>query len=321
MLTSIEVIVTAVTDIADGIRAWEVRDSNGEPLPAFQAGAHIDLHLSNGLVRSYSLCNSQDECYRYVFAVNKDPQSRGGSNFVHGQLKTGDRLLISPPRNNFLLNETATHSVFIAGGIGITPIWCMIQRLEQFDRSWEIHYSARVRAMCAFRENLLAFEQRAPGRVHFNFDREPGGHVTDLRALLGGLNAEADIYCCGPTPMLQAFEAAVKDAVHKPRAIHLEYFAATEKPALQGGYTVVLQRSGLTLQVLPGKSILDTLIQNDVDAAYSCKEGVCGMCETRVLEGTPDHRDAVLSEEEHESGGTMMICCSGSKGPKLVLDR
>jgi ferredoxin-NADP reductase len=317
----LDVVVAAITPRAQGVSTWELRRTDGADLPAFTAGSHVDLHLTNGMVRSYSLCNDPSERHRYVIGVARDPASRGGSTFIHEHLRVGDALRITAPRNNFKLDENAGRSVFIAGGIGITPLWCMVQRLEALGRPWELHYSTRLRALCAFHDDLASLEAAQPGRVHFNFDQEPGGRMTDLRALVSGLAADAHLYCCGPVPMLKAFEAAAKEAGRPASHVHVEYFSAAEQPAMQGGFTVVLERSGLTLQVAPGKSILQTLMDHGIDAPYSCMEGACGRCETNVLEGEPDHRDSVLSEEERASGQTMMICCSGSKGPRLVLDR
>lgn len=317
---SIEVVVGAVTREAQGISSWEFRLAGGGALPPFTAGAHIDLHLPNGLVRSYSLCNSQDDRDRYVVAINKDPKSRGGSKLVHENIGVGAKIGISEPVNNFPLIEDAGHVVFIAGGIGITPIWCMIQRLEALGRSWELHYSSRLREMCAFRQPLEALETRKPGRVHFNFDQEPGGRMTDLRSLMAAVPRDAHLYCCGPNPMLQAFETAAKESGRPSALIHVEYFTAKEAAAVEGGFTVVLKRSGVSFEVPHGKSILEVFLDNNVDVAYSCMEGVCGTCETAVIEGVPDHRDSLLSPEERASNKTMMICCSGSKTPKLVLD-
>jgi ferredoxin-NADP reductase len=316
----IDVLVKSVMNVASGINAWEFRRLDGGDLPPFSAGAHINLHLPNGLIRSYSLCNSQEERERYVVAINNDPRSRGGSKSIHETLKAGDRIEISPPRNNFPLIEDAKHTVFVAGGIGITPMWSMIQRLEKLERSWEIHYSARLRQVCAFKERLEELERRKPGRVIFNFDQEPGGKFTDLRALLTNVPPDAHIYCCGPNPMLTAFEAATRGASLPGSHVHVEYFAAKETAAVDGGFTIVLQRSNKSFVVAPGKTILDTLLENSIDAAFSCSEGVCGTCATAVLEGIPDHRDSVLTASERASNKMMLICCSGSKSPRLVLD-
>jgi ferredoxin-NADP reductase len=316
----IQVFVKAVTNEALGINSWEFRPVDGGELPPFTVGSHIDLRLSDRLVRSYSLCNSQDDRHRYVVAISKDPRSRGGSKYVHENLKPGDRIKISPPLNNFALVEDTKHTVFFAGGIGITPIWSMIQRLESLGRPWEIHYSTRTHETCAFKEQLDALEKQKPGRVHFNFDQEPGGKISDLKALISETETDAHLYCCGPTAMLKSFEDAARDLGRPAANIHVEYFTSKEEAAVSGGFTVVLQRSKKSFVVAPGKTILDTLLDNNMDMTFSCMQGACRSCETTVLEGVPDHRDAVLSDAERESNKTMMICCSGSKTATLVLD-
>jgi vanillate O-demethylase ferredoxin subunit len=255
-----------------------------------------------------------------VIAINKDPASRGGSQFVHETLKAGDEIKISHPSNNFPLVEYAKHVAFIAGGIGITPLWCMIQRLETIGRSWELHYSARNRHTCAFKKQLEALETQKPGRVFFNFDQESGGKRTDLKGLIERIPNEAELYCCGPAAMLRAFESAAKDDGRPAEQVHVEYFTAKEARAIDGGFTLVLARSGKIFAVSPGKTILNTLLDNDVDVPFACTEGACGTCEMTVLGGIPDHRDSVLTDFERASNRTMMICCSGSKSKTLILD-
>jgi vanillate O-demethylase ferredoxin subunit len=223
-------------------------------------------------------------------------------------------LRINPPRNNFPLAEDAPHSLLIAGGIGITPLWCMLQRLRALGRSWELVYCARTRRHAAFQGELAALGSA----VRFNFDQEPGGTMLDIAATVAAAPRGTHLYCCGPVPMLEAFERAT--AALPPAQVHVEYFAAKAPKAIDGGYTVVLARSRLSFEVARGKTIIDTLIEKGFDAPYSCLEGVCGTCETRVIEGTPDHRDLVLSKDERAANRTMMICCSGSKTEKLVLD-
>jgi vanillate O-demethylase ferredoxin subunit len=311
---TIEVRVESAAPLAEGIHSFDLRPAAGGGLPAFTAGAHIDLNLPNGLVRSYSLVNPQEERHRYVIAVNRDAASRGGSAWVHASLRSGATLRINPPRNNFPLAEDAPHSLLIAGGIGITPLWCMIQRLRTLGMSWELVYCARTQRHAAFFDELLALGPP----VRFNFDQAPGGIQFDIAASVGAAAPGTHLYCCGPVPMLEAFERAT--AARPPAQVHVEYFAAKAPPAKDGGYTVVLARSRLSFEVAKGKTIIDTLIEKGFDAPYSCLEGVCGTCETRVIEGTPDHRDLVLSKDERAANRTMMICCSGSKTRKLVLD-
>jgi vanillate O-demethylase ferredoxin subunit len=321
----LEVRVKSVTYEADGILSYDLRPAgsgaapafSGGDLPAFTAGAHIDLHLPDGLVRSYSLVNPQDERHRYVIAVQREPESRGGSRQVHQRLHPGDLVTIAPPRNNFPLAEDARHSILIAGGIGITPVWCMAQRLEALGRSFELYYCVRRRALAAFLEPVEAMARRRPGGVHVTFDAE-GGSMLDLAALMARAAPDVHFYCCGPLAMLDAFEAA--SASRDRDRVHTEYFTTREVPATEGGFTVVLARSGTSVQVPHGSTIIDALFKAGIDVPHSCLEGVCGTCETRVISGEPDHRDLVLTDAERAAGKTMMICCSGSKGDTLVLD-
>lgn len=305
--------VKSATWEAPGIISYELRAPDGAPLPPFTAGAHIDLHLANGLIRSYSLVNPQAERQRYVIAVQKDRATRGGSKWVHEQLRVGDLVTVSAPRNNFPLAEEAPHSVLFAGGIGITPIMSMLERLTTLGRSWELHYCARTRAGAAFVERLAGRPE-----VRFNFDEEPGGALLDIAAIVRGARPGTHFYCCGPLPMLETFEAITASLA--PERVHVEYFAAKEPPAHAGGFTVVLAKSGREIAIPAGKTILDALLEAGVEVPYSCKEGVCGTCETRLLEGVADHRDLILTKEEHAANRSMMICCSGAKSERLVLD-
>ena len=318
MTDTLQVRIHSITEEARGIHSFDLRPAAGAELPPFTAGAHIDIHLGNRLVRSYSLINPQGERHRYVIAVSKDPKTRGGSRYVHENLRVADTLAISAPRNNFALREDAVRTVFLAGGIGITPIWCMIQRLEALGRTWELHYCVRTREQAAFLEPLRAL----PGeRVKFNFDHEPGGKLLDVAAVVAAIPAEAHLYCCGPAPMLAAFEAAC--ARLPKEQVHVEYFTAKPEEPGAGGleqFTVVLKRSGREFVIPPGKTILETLLDAGLDVPYSCTQGVCGTCETPVLEGVPDHRDMLLTEEERAAGKTILICCSRSKTERLVLD-
>lgn len=315
---TMEVRLHAITYAALDISLFEFRPLTGDRLVPFTAGAHIDLYLGDGLVRSYSLVNSQDERDRYVVAVKREAEGRGGSRTVHERLRVGQAVTIGLPRNNFPLNEEAAHSVFIAGGIGITPIYSMVQRLQQIGHAWELHYAARSREAAAFLPELRALGTQ----VHFHFDdeasRETGPGCLDITSLVAGQPPHAHLYCCGPLPMLHAFERAA--AGRPPEQVHTEYFKSELPAATEGGFEVVLQRSGQVLMMEPGQSILDAVLALGVDMTYSCTEGVCGSCEVRVIEGIPDHRDLVLSKEEQEKNDRMMICCSGSKTARLVLD-
>jgi len=311
--------VHSITWAAKDILLFELRPLAGHgPLPGFTAGAHIDLHLSGGMVRSYSLVNPQGEAHRYVIAVNKDAATRGGSRYLHEAVRVGDCITIGSPRNNFPLAEDAPLSVFIAGGIGVTPLWCMMQRLAQLGMSWQLYYCARTRDHAAFLDEIASLSARGGANLVLNFDHEPGGRILDLRAVMRDVPRNAHVYCCGPNAMLAAFQEAT--TAWPQEQIHLEYFSASTPAATAGGYTVVLARSQVSIFVKEGMTILDALLEQGIDVPFSCAEGVCGSCETAVLSGVPDHRDVILTESERRSGHTMMICCSGCKSKELVLD-
>lgn len=302
---------------AEGILSIELFPANGATLAPFTAGSHIDLHLPHGLVRSYSLMNSPDEQNRYVVGVLNDRNSRGGSRWVHDYLRVGAPLSISLPRNNFPLEVTATHSVLVAGGIGITPLYCMLHQLLALGKSVELIYCARSRNEAALLEALAAEDVK----ITYHFDEEQGG-PPDLIALLADRPGGAHFYCCGPAAMLAGFERACESLDYAN--VHIERFSAIEQAAGTAagdeGYQVVLKSSALTLEVPAGKPLLDVLLDAGVDVEYSCCEGTCGACETRVLEGEVAHRDSVLSKAIRESNKVMMICVSGCKGSRLVLD-
>jgi tetrachlorobenzoquinone reductase len=309
--------VSRITPEAENINSYELVPSDGAELPAFTAGAHIDLHLSNGLIRSYSLVNDQRERQRYVIAVNKDPASRGGSAFIHDQIRAGDAVNASGPRNNFALVEHADHSILIAGGIGITPLLSMVRRLETLGRRWQLFFAARTRRAAAFLDELNLLRPNHLD-LHVDVDDEREGQLFDLNGIVARAPAAAHLYCCGPAPMLEAFEAAI--AGRPADLVHVEYFKPKQAAAVEGGFEIRLARSNRAILVEPGKSILDALLEAGVAASFSCMEGVCGTCETRVLEGIPDHRDQFLSKEEQATNKTMMICCSGTKTKTLTLD-
>ncbi|MFT4432894.1 PDR/VanB family oxidoreductase [Caballeronia sp. 15715] len=315
--TALQVRIHARRDEAQNVLSLDLRSVDGSPLPPFNAGAHVEVELPNGLSRSYSLVNTPLETHRYVIAVNRDRSSRGGSQFIHEQLQAGDFLSISAPRNHFPLAEDAQCTVMFAGGIGVTPLYSMAQRLDVLQRPWEMHYFARSRANAAFAEALVQLASRGHCSMHFHFD-DAAGSRTELARRIASAPAFAHLYCCGPAPMLDAFVDACRPrpATH----VHLERFAADEAPAVEGGFDVVLARSEKTIRIAPGQTILDAVLARGVDAPHSCQEGVCGSCETRVLEGEPDHRDSVLGPDERASKQTMMICCSGCKSATLVLD-
>ena len=304
----------AMTWAADGVLLLEWVDPAGAPLPAFEAGAHINLVLPNGLCRSYSLCNAPGETQRYCVAVGRDRNSRGGSRHVHEQLRPGALLAVSAPDNHFRLDESAPAFALLAGGIGVTPILAMARRLAALAKPVQMFYAVRSRQAAAFADELAAL---VPA-LTLHIDSEAGG-PPDLAAWLARLPKTTGAYCCGPAPMLDGFVAAcaslgLADA-------HIERFAAAAPTGdALAGCTIRLQRSGLEFDVAAGTSILDALLAQGIDHPYSCKEGVCGTCETKVIAGEIDHRDGVLSPAEQQRGDLMMICVSGCKGARLVLD-
>ncbi len=306
--------LTAIEWAAQDVNLYEFSAPDGAPLPAYEPGAHIDLHLPGGVMRQYSLARPYRADRPYLVGVKLDAATRGGSRFLHEQARVGAMFEIGRPRNNFPLAEDARHTVLIAGGIGVTPIWCMAQRLFEIGASFELHYAVRSRADAAF---LHALEQMAPDQTRLHVDEEAQG-VLDVPAIVDRAGADAHLYCCGPAPMLQAFEAA---SAGRPEGhVHVEYFSAPEMKPIEGGFIVVLAKSGRELQIAPGTTILETLRKAGLNVPASCEQGVCGTCETRVLEGTPDHRDLLLTPAEKASGQTMMICCSGALSERLVLD-
>ncbi|MFG0632273.1 PDR/VanB family oxidoreductase [Pseudomonas sp. xss_2] len=314
--STISALVHTLRHEAEGIISVELRPWGDTVFAPFEAGSHIDLHLPNGLVRSYSLLNPPSDQGRYVVGILRDRNSRGGSRFVHEHLRVGTELKISQPRNNFALDSRASHSVLVAGGIGITPIYCMFRQLLALGRSAELIYCARSRREAALLEQIA--ELGAKVIYHFNDEKDA---LPDLPGYLAGRPADTHFYCCGPTPMLDAFESACENLGYAHA--HIERFTAAELPPAedaQDSYSVELSKSGKTLHIEPGLNLLDVLLEAGCDIEYSCREGVCGSCETRVLEGEIDHRDGVLTKAERAANGSMMVCVSGCKSRRLVLD-
>lgn len=307
----IAVYIRAIRVEAETVWSFELAPLSGT-LPAYEPGAHIDLHIPDGIVRQYSLTNLSGGGH-YDIAISLERNSRGGSRWFHECARPGMRLEISPPRNSFPLEPGAAQSVFFAGGIGITPIRAMVKSLEKAGRPWTLHYAARTRSAAAFVDEFEALG----GGVHLHFD-DQAGCLFDMERPVAEAPANAHLYCCGPELMIAAFLDAAKD---RPETqIHVEYFTPAPVKAGEGGFVVELARSGITVEVRPDQTILDAVLAAGIPAAYSCRNGLCGTCETRVLAGEPDHRDLILSETERQEGRTMMICCSRSKSASLTLD-
>ena len=311
---TIDARLTAIHYGAAGTNLFEFRKPDGAELPPFTAGAHVDVNLPNGVIRQYSIASSQSDRTRYLLGVKLEANGRGGSRFLHEQVRVGEVLKLSAPRNHFPLNESARSSILIAGGIGITPMLCMVERLRTLGHDFRLHYAVRVRE-----EALLAHVDAMDARVALHVDSEHNGQVLDVAAIVAAAPADAELYCCGPAPMLDAFEAAC--ANRPPERVHLERFSAPDVVAATGGaYTVELARSKRSITVLQGQTLIEALNGAGIKVKVSCEQGICGTCETRVLAGTPDHRDSILSDSEKAANDTMMVCCGGSLTPTLVLD-
>ncbi|MEZ5652556.1 MAG: PDR/VanB family oxidoreductase [Burkholderiaceae bacterium] len=305
--TPIDVRLRTIRWECDGVLRLTLEPLVGV-LPAPEPGAHIDLHLPGGFVRQYSLTIGSSE-RRYVIGVLREPHGRGGSIALHDGLRAGDRLRISAPRNAFALDGGEAPVWLLGGGIGITPLLAMAEHLSGTRRSWSLTACVRSRERLAFADEIA----RLGGRVHV--DDEAG--LPDLHTLVAAAPANARLYCCGPGPMLDAFIAATVG--REPDLVHLERFTPAAPELGSGELRVELARSARTVIVAGNQSILDAILAAGVDVPNSCRVGVCGTCETRVLRGEPEHHDLVLTDEERAQG-RMMLCCSRALGDTLVLD-
>jgi ferredoxin-NADP reductase len=308
----IDVRLNAIRYAARDTNVFEFGRPDGSSLPTVTPGSHIDVVLTNGIVRQYSLMTSGSDLHSYSVGVKRDAKSRGGSSFMHDSLRVGAAVKIGEPRNHFPLAQNAPFSVFVAGGIGITPIYCMVQHLLEIKAPFSLYYACRSRSDAAFIDVLEKLPQ-----VTLSLDDEQQAFL-DFGKIIAEAPFGSHFYCCGPIAMLQSFEAAC--AVLPLERVHVEYFSPIDVPATEGGYTVELARSGKQFFIPHGKTILDVLCEAGIAVSHACQQGVCGSCETRVLDGEPDHRDAILNENEKAANNTMMICCSGSKSARLVLD-
>ncbi|MGP4049814.1 PDR/VanB family oxidoreductase [Streptomyces sp. 2A115] len=307
-----ELVVAQRESAADGVLALTLRHPLGEELPSWEPGAHIDVVLGPDLERQYSLCGDPADRHAWRIGVLREPDGRGGSAYVHGQLEAGDKVRVRGPRNHFAL-QPAPRYRFVAGGIGITPILPMLAAAEAAGAEWTLLYGGRSRNSMAFTEEL----SRYGDKVRVAPQDEAG--LLDLGSVLGTPEPDTLVYCCGPGPLLDAVEE--RCAVWPKGALHVERFQPkVQETGADTEFEVVLERSGHTLTVPADVSVLDTVRAAGVEVLFSCTEGTCGTCETDVLEGTPDHRDSVLTDEERESGETMLICVSRCRGKRLVLD-
>lgn len=300
----------------DRIISLELAATGSVPLPPFTAGAHIDVEVYPGCVRQYSLCGDPAETGIYRLGILRDPASRGGSDAIHAHFQPGQLIRISPPRNLFPLEEGARCHILVAGGIGVTPMLAMAHRLAALGADFDLHYCCRSAPAAGFPDvlSLPAFA----GRVRWHFDdASPPERFDSARDMPWA--AGSHLYVCGPAGFMDFVLEAARAQGWPPEAVHSERFSA-EVQTGGGGFELRAARSGLTLTVPEDKTIAEVLKAAGVPVTLSCEQGVCGSCLTRVLEGVPDHRDMILTDEERASGQEITICCSRALTPSLTLD-
>ena len=316
-MSTLRVRISSARVLARDIRELRLVAVDGHTLPAYDPGAHIDLHLSPGIVRQYSLCGPPADATAYTIAVKRETTSRGGSRKVH-MLEVGEELDISAPRNHFLMAAPARHTVLVGAGIGITPLLAMAHRLVAENQAFTLLYFSRSTEDAAYLDMLQAPPFAEHCSVFLGLERDAVREA--LRQRLGTPDAQVHVYLCGPRPFM--------DLVHEVTAhwpsghVHHEYFGADPAAARapSSGFRVRLAQQDLQFDIPPDRSIADVLLAHGVDVPTSCEQGVCGTCITTVLEGTPDHRDSFLSQKEHARADCMAICVSRARSPVLVLD-
>jgi len=302
--------------IADGIHILEFRDAGGQPLPEFSAGAHIAIQAPNGLLRKYSLCNDPAERDRYLVAIKREANGRGGSCNLIDNTKAGDELMVAPPVNDFGLPPRAQDFLFIAGGIGITPIMAMIREVLRQGKRFRLFYCSRSPETTAFLDELSAPEFKDQVTIHY--DQGDPARSLDLKPVLAERKNREHLYCCGPRPLMEAVRAMTDH--WSSTAVHFEAFseAETHKPT-DKPFKLRLARSGEVLDVPTTKTILEVLRDRGLEVPSSCETGTCGTCRTKLVAGEADHRDLVLAE--HERADTIMICVSRAKSDEITIDR
>jgi len=308
--------VTRNDKIADGIHMLEFRAAGGEPLPEFSAGAHIAIRAPNGLLRKYSLCNNPAERDRYLVAIKREAKGRGGSANLIDHVQAGDELMVAPPVNDFGLPPRAQDFLFIAGGIGITPIMAMIRQLRSEGKRFRLFYCARSPETTAFLDELSAPEFKDQVTIHY--DGGDPSRSLDLQPILQERKNREHLYCCGPRPLMEAVRHMTDH--WSSAAVHFEAFsdAETHKPT-DKPFKVKLARSGAVIEVPATKTILEALREHGLEVPSSCETGTCGTCRTKLIAGKADHRDLVL--HDHERAATIMICVSRALSDEITIDR
>lgn len=308
--------VTVATDICT---LELVAEQGGASLPGFSAGSHVDVHLPGGLTRQYSLCNDPQENHRYLIGVLRDPASRGGSQAVHDTVQEGQVLQISAPKNHFPLAHEAKRSLLLGGGIGITPILCMAERLAVMGADFELHYCTRSPDRTAFRERIVA--SSFANQAQFHFDDGAPEQKLNLATLLSAPQAGTHLYVCGPKGFMDAVLKTARDKEWPEGQLHYEFFAAeVAKSDADAAFEIKLASSGRVIPVAKDQTVTKALSAAGVEIQTACEQGVCGTCLTRVLEGVPDHKDQYLTPEEQAANDQFLPCCSRAKTACLVLD-
>jgi ferredoxin-NADP reductase len=300
--------------LAQDVVELELRAAAGDALPNWEPGAHIDVHTAAGTVRQYSLCGDPADCDIWSIAILREPTGRGGSVYLHDQVVVGDTVEVGGPRNHFVL-EPSPRYLFIAGGIGITPIIAMVDAAIRAGADWHLLYGGRSRASMAYLDRIRDLPS---ARVTVCPQDENG--LLNLGAVLGTTQADTLVYCCGPEPLL---DAVAEQCVHWPQGtLHIERFTPRElnEPIRKNGFTVELKQSGGSYLVTPDQSILEVLRDAGVYVPAACEEGTCGTCETRLLAGVAEHRDSVMTPDEQAANDTIFVCVSRSVTDRLVLD-
>ncbi|MFM0336979.1 PDR/VanB family oxidoreductase [Paraburkholderia fungorum] len=322
MNASLQVKVSARIWLADDIAGYELSPLSGGELPAFEAGAHIDLHVPGGPVRQYSLYDLPGESPRYRIGVLRDPESRGGSVKLLENVHAGDTLTISAPRNHFALHNGQTdRSILFAGGIGITPILCMAQQLAHEHRPFEMHYCGRTLSRMAFVDRLQPAQFGDESQVHVHVDDGAPGQQLDARSAIGAPSPDKHLYVCGPTGFMDHILRTARELGWDEAHLHREYFAAAPIDSSEDErFDIEIRSSGQVIAVGADQSAAHALLDAGFDLPLSCEQGVCGTCMTKVLDGVPDHRDLYLTDEERTRNDSFMPCCSRAKTSRLVLD-
>lgn len=312
-----DVIIHKIHQLTPNIRAFELISATDLALPAFSAGAHIDVHLKNGMTRQYSLCNACHETNRYVIGVLNDENSRGGSRCLHLEYKEGDVLNIGQPRNLFTLASETQSALLFAGGIGITPILAMAYQLKAANLAFELHYFVRSHDMIAFYGNLISHFAE---QVHFHIKDQPETEC-DLQHILEQKSPQQHLYVCGPTGFMNFVVENAKATGWQDEQLHQEHFVAqTMHTEHDQAFTIEVLGSDQKIQVQPHQTATQALLEHGFNVPVSCEQGICGTCLTRVISGTPEHRDVFMTPEEHAMNDHFTPCCSRSKTQTLVIE-